>query len=147
MFRDLAVLHLVHVNLLNLEMPTGRLYAHEHSTINGTPPYAAMSAGERAANHNPIPINHRIEHSKLGVRECAFDIRENRPHTGTANLPTMVSAIFGIKFRGRIDVTAIKGVVLLLHQSQVGVGSVHVAFSCRGTALSDLNQPVRAARR
>jgi len=83
------------VNVLNLEVPTGRLHTHKHPTVDGNSTDATMRAGERAANDNPFSFNHRIDNGQLDIRKCALDILENRPHTRTANLPTVVSGIFG----------------------------------------------------
>jgi hypothetical protein len=145
MLSDLAVPQLVHVDVLNLEAHPGRLHAHEHSTIDWNPPKATMRSAEGAANDDPFPFNYGIQNCHLDIRECGLDIVEDRPHTGTPNLPTVVSRIFRKNFRGGIHVATIKGFMLLLDQKQVGVGSVHVAFSCRGTALSVLIQPAPAS--
>src|ERR1700691_5203136 len=88
MLNDLAVPQLIHVDVLNLEAHPGRLHVHEHSTIDRNPPYATMRSAERAANDDPFPFNYGIQNGHLEIRECALDIVEDRPHTGTPNLPT-----------------------------------------------------------
>jgi len=129
MLSDLAIPHPIHVDVLNLEMPTRRLHTHKHPPADGDSAYAAMRAGVGAANDNPLRFNYGIEYDQLGVRECAPDILEDRSHTLTPNLPTVVSTIFGKRLRSGIDVAAIERFGLLLHQNQVGVGTDHILTS------------------
>jgi hypothetical protein len=143
MVSNLALPQLVHVDVLNLEVHPGRLHAREHSTIDWNPPYATMRSAECAANDDPFSFSYGIQNGQLDIRECALNIVEDRPHTGTPNLPTVVSGIFRKKFRSGIHVAAIEGFVLLLDQKQVGVGSIHIAFSCRGAASVSWFSPCR----
>src|SRR5580658_10623733 len=133
MLNDLAVPQLIHVDVLNLEVHPGRLHAYEHSTTDRHPPDPTMRSAECAANDDPFPFNYGILNGQLDIREGALDIFQDRPHTGTPNLPTVVSGVFRKKFRSGIHIAAIEGVVLLLDQGQVGVG-VHTVSSCRGLA-------------
>jgi len=123
---DLAVPDSVDMDVLNLEMPTGRLYSHEHPPADGNPTYATMRTAEGAANDNPLGFNHGIQNGLLNIRKSALDILEDRSHTRTPHLPTVVSGIFGKKLRSGIHVAAIEHFAVLLHQNQVGVGSGHI---------------------
>ena len=126
MLNDFAIPQLIHVDVLNLEVHSGRLHAHEHPATDRHPPNATMRSAECAANDDPFPFSYGILNGQLDIRECALDIVQDRPHTGTPNLPTVVSGIFRKKFRSGIHVAAIEGFVLLLDQGQVGVGSFHM---------------------
>jgi len=126
---DLAVPHSVHMDVLNLEMATGRLHTHKHPPVDGDSTYTTMRAGEGATNDNPLGFNDGIQNGQLNIRKSALDILEHRSHPRTPNLPAVVSGIFGKKFRSGIHVAAIERFVLLLEQNQVGIGSGHVLFS------------------
>ena len=123
---NLAVPHSVHMDVLYLEVPTGRLYAHKHPPVDGSPTYATMHACERAANDNPLGFNDGIQNGQLNIRKGALDILEDGSHTRASNLPTVVSGIFGKKLRSAFHVAAIERFVLLLHQIQVDVGSGYI---------------------
>jgi len=137
MLNDFAIPQLIHVDVLNLEVHSGRLHAHEHPTTDRHPPNATMRSAECAANDDPFSFSYGIMNDQLDIRECALDIFQDRPHTGTPNLPTVVSSIFCKKFRSGIHVAAIKGFVLLLEQGQVGVGGVHLLSPVAASPAGD----------
>lgn len=109
--RNLAIKDAIHMDVLNLERPTGGSDADQHPAIDWKLRRSPVRAAIGAADNNPFSLRDRVQNRKLRIREVDLDLLEHVVNSGASHLPAMVSAVFGEAGCGRAEVAPIKSIV------------------------------------